>query len=73
METKTHSVPADHGFRRDDDEGLLPAGPGSASNYPKEPVEGTKARSRMPTLQHGELLTQGKILEEAPTRPQEAN
>jgi len=28
----------------------------------------------MPTLQDGELLAQGKILEEeAPTRPQEAN
>jgi hypothetical protein len=67
-------VPADHRFGRDDDQGLLPARLDPPSKDPEEPVKGAKARSRMPTLQHGELLGQGEIhKQEAPTHPQEAN
>ena len=38
------------------DEGQLPTGPDSPSNYPEEPVEGTKVRPRMAPFQHDKLL-----------------
>jgi hypothetical protein len=56
-------VPADDGFRRDDDEGLFPSGPDPPSNHPKELIEEAETRARMSTLQRDELLTQSKILE----------
>ena len=58
------SVPADHRFRSDEDEGLLPTGPSAASNYPEQPVEWSEPWSRMPTLQYRELLAEGQILQE---------
>ena len=39
----------------------------------EELVERTYSWTRLPTLQHGELLAEREILEEAPTRPREAN
>jgi hypothetical protein len=67
-------VPADDGFGRDDDEGLLPSRPDPPSDYPEELIEKVEARARMSTLQHDELLTQSKILEkETPLPAKEAN
>ena len=61
-------VPADHRFRGDDDERLLPTGPDSPSKYPEEPVKGAKARPWMPPLQHGELLPKCEVFQnEIPT------
>jgi hypothetical protein len=62
VHTKTTSVPADHGFRRDQDEGLLPGRPASPSNQPKELIEQPKTRVRMSRFQRKELLTQSEIL-----------
>jgi hypothetical protein len=56
-------VPADDGFGRDQDEGLLPIGPDPPSNHPEELIEKLEIRARMSTLQRDELLTQSKILE----------
>ena len=64
VHTKTSPMPADDGFGRDDDEGPLPSRPDPPSDYPEELIEEVKARARMSTLQHGELLTQSEILEE---------
>ena len=50
IKTKSNSVPADHCFRRDDDEGLLPTGPDSTSNCPEKPVESAKPRPWMAPL-----------------------
>jgi len=61
--TKTSPVPADDGFGRDDDEGLLPSRPDPPSDYPEELIEEVEARARMSTLERDELLTQSKILE----------
>jgi len=63
VQTESAPVPTHHGFRRDDNEGLLPSRPHPPSDYPKELIEGSEARSRMSTLQRDELLTQNKILE----------
>ena len=57
-------MPADDGFGRDDDEGMLPSRPDPPSDYPEELIEEVKARARMSTLQRDELLTQSEILEE---------
>jgi hypothetical protein len=64
IKTKADSVPTDHCFRRDDDEGLLPTGPDSPSNCPEEPVEAAKARAWMVPFQHDKLLAQGQVFEE---------
>ena len=37
--TKTTPVPADDGFRRNDEEGLLPTRADSPSDYPEELIE----------------------------------
>ena len=67
-------MPADDGFGRDDDEGLLPSRPDPPSDYPEELIEEVEARARMSTLQHDELLTQSKILEkETSPSAKEAN
>ena len=55
-------MPADYGFGRDDEEGVLPSRPDPTSDYPEELIEGSEARARMSTLQHDELLTQCEIL-----------
>jgi hypothetical protein len=62
-------VPANDGFRHDDDEGLLPSRPDPPSDYPEELIEEDEARARMSTLQRDELLTQREILEEESSAP----
>jgi hypothetical protein len=69
IHAKTTPVPADDGFRHDDDEGLLPSRPDPPSDYPEELIEEAEARARMSTLQHDELLTQHEILEEESLPP----
>jgi hypothetical protein len=69
VHTKTSPVPADDGFGRDHDEGLLPSRPDPPSDYPEELIEEAEARARMPTLQRDELLTQSKILEKETSPP----
>ena len=46
VHTKTTPVPADDGFGRDQDEGLLPIRPGPPSDYPEELIEGAETRAR---------------------------
>ena len=62
VHAKTSPVPADDGFRRDDDERLLPRRPDPPSDYPEELIEKPETRARMSTLQSEELLTQSDIL-----------
>ena len=69
VHTKTSPVPADDGFRCDDDEGLLPSRPDPPSDYPEELIEEVEARARMSTLQRDELLTQSEILEKETSPP----
>jgi hypothetical protein len=66
---KTSPVPADYGFGRDDEEGVLPSRPDPSSDYPEELIEGVEARARMSTLHRDELLTQSKILEKETSPP----
>jgi hypothetical protein len=57
-----------------DDEGLLPSRPDPSSDYPEELIEEAKARSRMSTLQHGELLPEHEILQnKIPAATEKAN
>jgi len=64
-------VPADDGFRCDDDEGLLPRRPDPPSDYPEELIEKPETRARMSTLQSEELLKQSDILEKETLPPAE--
>ena len=61
--------PAGDGFRRDQDEGLLPIRPDAPSNHPEELIEMPETRARMSTLEHDELLTQSEILEKETLPP----
>ena len=66
--------PADDGFGRNDDEGLLPSRPDPSSDYPEKLIEEAEARSRMPTFQHSELLPEHEILQnKSPTPTEKAN
>lgn len=56
-------MPADDGFRCDDEESLFPTGPDPPSDYPEELIEKPETRARMSTFQRDELLTQSEILE----------
>ena len=62
-------MPADDGFGRDDEEGLLPSRPDPPSDYPEELIEKVEARARMSTLQRDELLTQSEIPEKGTSPP----
>ena len=67
-------MPADDGFGRDDEEGLLPTRVDSPSDYPEELIEDAETRARMSTLQRDELLTQSEILDkETSSRAQQVN
>jgi hypothetical protein len=57
------------GFRRDDDEGLLPSRPDSPSDYPEELIEKAETWAGMSTLQRDELLTQSEILQKESSPP----
>ena len=64
IQLEADPMPPDHRFRGDDDEGLIPTRPDSPSNYLEEPVEAAQAWPSMPPLQHGELLSEHKVLQE---------
>jgi hypothetical protein len=59
--TKTCPVPADDGFGRNDDEGLLPIRPDPSGDHPEELIDKSETRARMPTFQHCELLPEHEI------------
>jgi hypothetical protein len=61
IQTEAGPVPADHGFRGDNDEGLLPTGPDSPSNYPEEFIDEAQDRPGTAPLQHSELLPEREI------------
>ena len=74
LHTKASPVPAGDGFGRNDDEGLLPSRPDPSSNHPEELIEDVKARARMSTFQHSELLAEHEILQnKIPAATEEAN
>jgi len=63
-------VPADYGFRRDDDEGLLPKTDQTRrATTQKIAYRKAETRARMSTLQRDELLTQSEILEKETSPP----
>jgi hypothetical protein len=62
-------MPMNDGFRRDDDEGVLPRRPDPPSDYPEKLLERPETRARMPTLKSDELLTQSEILEKETLPP----
>jgi hypothetical protein len=62
-------VPAGDGFRRDQDEGLLPSRPDPPSDYPEELIEEAETRARMSTLKRDDLLTQSENLKKEASPP----
>jgi hypothetical protein len=69
VHAKTSPVPGHDGFGRNDDERVLPSGPGPSNDYPEEFIEWVEARASMSTLQRDELLTQSKIFEKETSPP----
>ena len=69
VHTKTSPVPADDGFGRDDEEGLLPSRADPPCDYPEELIEEAEARARMSTLQRDQLSTQSENLEKETSPP----
>src|SRR5882762_6827621 len=56
VQAKTSSVPANYGFRRDDEKSLFPAWPEATDGDPEQFVEWAQARASPSPLQHGKLL-----------------
>ena len=56
-------MPADNGFRLDDDERVDPSIPEGAQRHPEEPVAAFEAGPRTPPLEDGELLAQRENLQ----------
>jgi hypothetical protein len=61
--TKPTPLPPQDSVRSHDYEGLLPPGPDSGQPDPEEAVNSAEGRPRHRSFVHGELLTQGQILE----------
>jgi len=64
VQTKSASVPTNHGLRGDQEERLLPSGPELAREHPEKLIERTELGSGVPALQHGELLSKRQVLKE---------
>ena len=60
---KAAALPAQHGRRSDDDEGLPPGGPHPGQPDPQEAIAPVKSRPVHRPLVDGELLEQGEVLE----------
>jgi hypothetical protein len=60
---KTTPLPSHDSVRSHDHEGLLPPGPDSGQPDPEEAINSAEGRPRHRSFVHGELLTQGQILE----------
>jgi hypothetical protein len=60
---KAPPLPPQDGVGSDDHEGLLPPGPDSGQPDPEEAINSAEGRPRHRSFVHGELLTQGQILE----------
>jgi hypothetical protein len=61
--TKTSPLPPQDSVGSDDHEGLLPPGPGSGQSDPEKAITSAERRPGHRSFVHGELLTQGQILE----------
>jgi hypothetical protein len=60
---KAAALPAQHGRRSDDDEGLSPGGPHLGQPGPQEAIAPSKSRPIRRSLVDGQLLPQGEVLE----------
>lgn len=64
VQLESGAMPADDGFRLDEDQCALPSRPETPQQMPKQFAESRKSRLRMPGFQDGKLLPQGKIFEQ---------
>jgi len=60
---KAAALPAQHGRRSDDDEGLPPGGPQPGQPDPQDAIAPSKSRPIRRSLVDGQLLPQGEVLE----------
>jgi hypothetical protein len=62
-------MPAHDGVGRDDDEHCFPVTPKAAKDNPEQPIYHSELRTGVLTLEHHELLSQGKVFNhQAPAR-----
>ena len=64
VELESRPMPANDGFRLDENQRPLPSRPKSPQYHPEHFVGSGKSRLRMPLFQDGELLTKGQVLQE---------
>ena len=69
VESESRSVPADNGFRGDDDERPLPLHPQSTDRNPEELVKQVKRWPRTTPFQDGQLLPQREVLKNEVSSP----
>jgi hypothetical protein len=62
IQTKASTVPTDHGFGGDDNEGLLPSGPKPAGDDPADPIKYLQPWPGMLSFQYCKLLAESEIL-----------
>ena len=73
IHAKASPVPADNSFRSDDDDRLLPLRPQPTNGNPEELVKQIESRPRTTPFQHGQLLSQHKVLkDEIPAATEES-
>jgi hypothetical protein len=74
IETEACPMPSNHRLRRDDNQSFFPGGPEPVGNDPEEFVEAAQHRSRVATLQYGELLPEREVFQyEMPTTAKRAS
>jgi len=63
VQSKPSTMPADHGFGSDHQEGLFPVRPQPAREHPEELVKRQECWPGLPALLYSELLTKRQILQ----------
>src|SRR5215469_6651513 len=64
VKSKSGTMPADHRFRSDQHQRLLPSTPKTTGEYSEDFVNRSNPGSGMLALQHGQLLPEGEIFHE---------
>jgi hypothetical protein len=63
IKTEAGAVPADHGFRLDDNQDFSPAGPIMAKSGPEESIQAIQFWPWPFSFEHGNLLSEGQNFE----------
>jgi hypothetical protein len=57
-------MPGNHGLRLHEDQGVLPAAPGSTQGNPDQAIAGSESGAVLHPRQYRDLLAEGQVLED---------